>query len=263
MSEKGLKRPDGEDAFFIGWSPDVSSVDRRFLLGAAGGFIAMGAAGAAGLAALQNGPGAGQWNPGAIEDWLGVVSADPYPLLRYREAGGAARTALLFCETKCGVRQRLTALSPGISRVRGSLLSRGRHRAIAVTSGADWISAVEEQRDEELLERPLPRALGQALLQGEVLDTKCWFGAMRPGAGKPHKACASLCIRHGVPPSMRVRGADGRDRSLLLTDANGAGIVPDEDFLALVADPVEVEGQLVAIGDIVTFQVEPNDIRRL
>lgn len=263
MSKNGLKRPDGEDAFFIGWSPDIAPVDRRFLLGAAGGFITMGAAGAAGLAALQNGPGAGQWNPGALEDWLGVVSAEPYPLLRYREANGEARTALLFCETKCGVRQRLTALAPGMSRVRGSLLSRGRHRAIAVTSNADWISAVEDQRDDELLETPLPRALGEARLHGEVLDTKCWFGAMRPGAGKPHKACASLCIRHGVPPSLRVRSAEGVDRSLLLTDASGAGIIPDEDFLALVGDPVEVAGQLVAIGDIVTFQVEPDDIRRL
>ena len=33
-------------------------------------------------------------------------------------------------------------------------------------------------------------ALGEATYRGEILDSKCWFGAMQPGQGKPHKSCA-------------------------------------------------------------------------
>ena len=84
---------------------------------------------------------------------------------------------------------------------------------------------------------------------------------MRPGRGKTHKACASLCIRGGIPPSFWARTRDGRESVLLMTDANG-GPMP-MDILPLVADPVSALGEIVRVGDILQFRTDPEKYRRL
>ena len=37
-------------------------------------------------------------------------------------------------------------------------------------------------------------------LSGELVDPKCYFGAMKPGFGKIHKSCAIRCLSGGIPP---------------------------------------------------------------
>lgn len=37
-------------------------------------------------------------------------------------------------------------------------------------------------------------------LDGELVDSKCYLGTMKPGDGKTHKSCAILCLRGGIPP---------------------------------------------------------------
>lgn len=266
--EEGLVGRREDESFFVGWSADAARVDRRFMLAAAAGLTLAGGAAGAWLAASQQGPGAGSWAMGDVRGWLGRVFADPYPLIRYVDSDGVARTALLLCETKCGVRSRLNTLTDGASVVRGSLLRRGRHRAIAVVDGLDWIGpadvdALDVSVDLSALAEPAAVSLGEATFAGEILDSKCWFGAMRPGLGKPHKACASLCIRHGVPPSLHVRDRSGREHAFVMTAEDGGPIAPTEDFLALVADPVEVHGEIVALGDLVTMRVAQDGVRRI
>jgi len=39
-------------------------------------------------------------------------------------------------------------------------------------------------------EVPAAVAMGERTLRGEVIDPKCYIGAMKPGGGKTHKACA-------------------------------------------------------------------------
>ncbi len=264
MSDDNIIRPKHEDGFFIGWSPEVSTVDRRFLLAAAAGLTLGGGVSAAALASRQQGPGEGSWNQGEILDWVGMVSADPYPLIR-TETDGEVRTALLLCMTKCGVRRRITSASDEPTRVTGSLIRRGRHTALAVTDGLDWMGPAENPAavNAAALAEPQPVSLGEATFLGEILDSKCWFGAMRPGEGQTHKACASLCIRYGVPPALFVRDQSGREHAFIMTDPDGGFIPPEEAFLSLVADPVEVTGELVALGDLVTIRLDPSQIRRV
>jgi hypothetical protein len=93
------------------------------------------------------------------------------------------------------------------------------------------------------------------------MDSKCFFGVMRPGRGKTHKACAALCIRGGIPPSFLAQGADGREAVLLMTDSRGGPL--GDDILPLVADPVEAEGELVRVGDLVQFRADASAYRRI
>ncbi len=251
-----------DDAFFNGLSPDMPDADRRFFLGAGiAGLVGAGGLGA-GLSAAQRAPGPGSWNQGAeISEWRGVIARDPFPMLRTRDMDGAPRTALLGTNGKCGVRDRLAGYEGRFVVIRGSLISRGRHAMIAVADGPDWIAADDPTSSDPSLAFGDWTDLGETELRGEILDTKCWFGAMRPGEGKPHKACATLCIRGGMPPGFYVTDVARQSRLMLLVDEAGAAHGPD--LLPYVADPVSLSGRIAAYADLTYVQIRLSDVVRL
>jgi len=52
------------------------------------------------------------------------------------------------------------------------------------------------------------KSYGQMTLTGELVDSKCYLGVMRPATGKVHRACAIRCLSGGVPPGILLRHAD-------------------------------------------------------
>jgi hypothetical protein len=69
---------------------------------------------------------------------------------------------------------------------------------------------------------------------------------MKPGDGKGHKACASLCIGNGIPPVL-VTTANGTTEYLVLTDETGRG--PVSQLAAQFAgEPVVVTGERMEQG---------------
>lgn len=244
--------------FFIGWA-EMPDADRRFFLKAGAGLV-VGSAGVAGfVAAWQRPVGPGSWDIAAFEDYTGVVTASPYPMLRTRDIDGKVRTALLVCQTKCGVDARLASFAGKSVVINGSLVQRGEYTTIAVADGPDWIRAADAPVDPALA-FPAPEPLGELRLAGEILDSKCWFGAMRPAEGKVHKACASLCIRSGIAPAFFARDANDNAALLIMTERGGRF---GETMLAHVADPVEVTGMVSQVGDLFLFDVAPEGVRRL
>ncbi len=252
--------PENDDAFFIGWA-ETPPADRRFFLRLGLGLMAGTAGLGAGLAALQRAPGAGDWDPDQVREWRGTVSASPYAMLRSRDLGGdGPRTALLSCLGKCGVAAQIGALAGQPVVVSGSLIQRGRHAMIAVDEQGPWLRRDERAGPDAGLALPEPEALGEVSLSGEILDSKCWFGAMRPSDGKLHKACAALCIRGGIPPAFFARGPAGQSALMILTDA---GRAHGPELLALVADPVRLSGRVIRRGDLLMLDAPVSAIRRL
>ncbi|MEO0983699.1 MAG: hypothetical protein AAFX03_13720 [Pseudomonadota bacterium] len=249
------------DDFFNGLAPDMPAADRRFFLGAGlFGVLTAGGLGYA-LAAEQAAPGPGSWNQGAVtSEYRGLVTADPFPMLRTLDIDGAPRTALLACLGKCGVQPRLSAFGERQVVVRGSLIQRNRHAMIAVVDGMDWIEEAEGAADPRLAFGDWT-PLNDVSLKGEILDTKCWFGAMRPGYGKPHKACAALCIRGGLAPGFYVNDAARQSRLLVVVDERRQP--HGEDLLPLVADPVRLDGQAFAFADMAFLSASLSDVERL
>ena len=255
-----MARPEPDDPFFIGWA-DMPPADRRFFLRLGLGLMAGSAGLGAGLAALQRAPGAGDWDPDQVREWRGIVSAEPYALLRSRDLGGGVpRTALLSCLGKCGVAAQIGSLEGQPVVVTGSLIQRGQHSMIAVDEQGPWLRRDERATPDASLAFPASEALGEVSLSGEILDSKCWFGAMRPSDGKLHKACASLCIRGGIPPAFFARGPAGQSALTILTDA---GRAHGPELLALVADPVRIAGRLFRRGDLLLLDAPVSAIRRL
>ena len=247
-----------KDDFFIGWA-ETPPVDRRFFVRAGLGLMVGAAATAGGVAALQRPVGSGAWNMGEIREWRGIATAEPYSMLRTLDLDGTPRTVLLACQGKCGVSAKIGALAGKPVIVKGSLIQRGQHAMVAVIDGLDWI---QEDLDGTAgdLAFPEPEFMFEASLSGEILDSKCWFGAMRPSEGKVHKSCASLCIRGGIPPAFYVK--DRKDQKALMIMTSG-GYGHNQDLLPYVADPVQITGQVQRFGDLFLLDAPVSAIRRL
>ena len=251
-----------EDDMFIGWrGPPM--VDRRFLLAALPLGLALGAGGAYSVASNLSDPGPGAWMTGDTHSVTGYLSNDPYPLIRVPDANApfGVRTYLVFAEQKCTSALTLDGVTARPITASGVLIERRARRALEVPIFLDkWLRDADLPTDAAVA-NPTPEPLGEAILSGQIMDSKCFFGVMRPARGRTHKACASLCIRGGVPPSFWVRASDGREAVLLMTDANGGPL--NDAILPLVAEPVRAAGRLVRVGDLLQFRADAAAFERL
>ena len=86
---------------------------------------------------------------------------------------------------------------------------------------------------------------------------------MKPGRGKAHKSCATLCILGGIPPSLMVKHeGDADDYTLLiLTGPDGESI--KDTLLPFVADPIRVSGRMEQFGSLKRLRIDPETIERL
>lgn len=246
------------DSFFVGWSQDIPNVDRRFMLGAGAALIAGGAGLGAALGRLQNAPGDGAWEQGEVRTWTGLLLANPYPMLRTLDLGGAPHTAFLATSGKTAVRLPSEFIGQNVA-ITASLIERGQHAMLAAADGSDWIAPLAQAPAISLAFGP-EQDLGPVALSGEILDAKCWFGAMRPGFGKSHKACATLCARGGLPLAFCTEGCGGGEAPLFLDES---GRPHARAILSYVADPVFVTGRRIQVGDITQFRASITSIRRL
>lgn len=248
-----------DNDFFIGWADEAPEPDRRFFLGAGLALMTATAALAGGIAASQQRPGNGTWNQGAVREWTGVITGQPYAMLRTLDIDGTPKTALLSCLGKCGVAARVGTLERQPVVVRGSLIQRGKHAMIAVADGMDWIKPLPQPLQSDLTFPDL-EPVGAVSLVGEILDSKCWFGAMRPSEGKVHKSCAALCIRGGLPPAFYAKTRSGESALMIMTDSGNAH---GEALLPFVADPVDVSGQVQRWGDLLILDNPVSAIKRI
>lgn len=249
-----------EEEVFVGWA-GAPATDRRFLL-AALPLIGLGAAGSAHLLARAAGdPGAGRWNTGQVTRMTGVLAAAPYPMLFVEDpaAPQGLRTVLIVAQGKCTSGLKIAAEENSVVTVSGALIERGSRRMLEVPL------ALEKWLEPSAAAVKLPplqaEIISRTELAGEIMDSKCFFGVMRPGRGKTHKACASLCIRGGIPPSIWVRRADGRESVLLMTDASGRAL--GEAILPFVGEPVAATGEIVRVGDLLHFRADASAYRRI
>jgi hypothetical protein len=106
-----------------------------------------------------------------------------------------------------------------------------------------------------------PKVLAKtATLHGEIVDSKCYLGAMKPGGGKTHKACAMRCIAGGIPPMLVTRDGVGHETFYLLIAPDSG--VANEAVYPFVGDRVEVTGSVEQFDDVVVLRASPDLIHR-
>ncbi|MEL6477192.1 MAG: hypothetical protein AAFR17_07675 [Pseudomonadota bacterium] len=245
--------------YFIGFLPVPMGL-RPFLLTIAAALLVLFAGVGLLIGATQDdpGPGAFRFDYGR-QTVTGVLELRPYPLIRVIEGSEhvpAGRTLMLSGGGKTGVMDRAMPLDGQLATASGVILSRGDLDMLQVRGGAAGLGPAEGAAP-----APETEQLGRWRLSGEICDGKCLVGAMRPGRGLAHKACANLCIVGGVPPVfvstqpmegsafLLVAGPDGGDMPAALLDDVGAFI--------------ELEGEVERRGDLLILRADPSSLRVL
>lgn len=257
-----LARVDSGEAFYVGYLKMPGTL-RKFVVRVLPVLLALTGGTALLFSLSQNDPGNGVWADEAATTMIGRIEAAPYPILRAltNDPDMPVATILLVEEGKRGGGDAVRALDGGIAAVRGTLLQRDYVKLIELDMDGIKPDASLSESETSRLSLLQRESLGRVTLRGEIIDPKCYCGAMKPGEGKTHKACATLCISGGIPPMFVTFDPDGKRSYYLLSNPEGRAL--DERVLPFVADPVEIPGVLERRDDLTLFKIDPADIRRL
>ncbi|KZM52003.1 hypothetical protein [Labrenzia sp. OB1] len=208
------------------------------------------------LSSTQNDPGNGGFQWGNRFEQTGILELRPYPVFRVPADGDTpARTYMLAGQGKRGVFDQAEANRAETVSLRGVPVSRGDLTMIQVGK----IDAAAEDAPGFTPSIPVP--LGRWKLTGEICDGKCYAGAMRPGRGLAHKACADLCLTGGIPPVFVSSGpVEGRNFFLM---ADREGNLLGDELDPLLALYIEVEGEIEQLDDLMVFKADLTTARVL
>lgn len=251
-----------EPDFFVGYLP-VPRALRRFMSVAAliisllvlgAGFV---------LARSTTGGGRAQFRGGSSQGLVGVLTARPTALLWTLDpaAEGGVRGTLLVRQGKHGLGDRASALDGQVVRVDGAIIERDGRRMIELARLPEEAAEALPADDHERIAARASARGDQVTLEGEIVDSKCWLGRMRPGAQRTHRACAQLCIAGGIPAMFVTRAANGQEEAYVLADPRGGPI--GDAILAYVAEPVRLSGERVIEGDVSFLRIDAAKIERL
>ena len=277
------------DEFYIGWEdkapPAIGSRVRRavvFLLVLAVVLAAL-------LAVAQRTIGVSVFEWGNVKSFSGILKSQPYPHLlvpRPRASGGqtAFSSYYLVKPFKFGLDlETANRLDGKTVSLKGTLIYRGNQTMIEVVNDTIGVSDASspalppspslrrtgrapsahsgEERDGLGGLPATTVSLGQQTLIGEIVDSKCYLGVMNPGQLTTHRACAIRCISGGIPPVLLVRQTNGAPLYFLLVSPDGRPV--NKQVLDLVAEPVEITGDVQRQGELLILQADPSTYRRV
>ncbi|MFN0132699.1 MAG: hypothetical protein ACKVW3_09250 [Phycisphaerales bacterium] len=257
-----MTTPVQRDEFFVGYLPTMPrAIGRRTrVVAAALGLAALMLAGLVGAAQSDAGGAVWDADPATVE---GLFVARPTPMV-VSETPSGLRAVLLVGAGKCGAfggycgpgedwRGVAEAFAGKMVRASGTLLHRGDHAMLELDTGPRAVAVMEDGERRDRIELSMMAARkGSSVIEtvvGELVDAKCYLGAMKPGTGKVHRACAIRCIEGGIPAMIVDARPDGTVRGILLVGADGRSPMPSE-IRDLVGDAVSVSGPVGWIADL-------------
>lgn len=252
-----MSTPDEQGPLYVGYLP-LPRRYRMFIALLIPAFMLTLSITAAFIASTQRDPGDAVWNASEERTWSGVLLAHPYPMLVADD--GTTHLVVEIGKVGAQAREQLTD-APVAAEVRGFELHRGGRHIIELAPEPDAITVTQPSASSGPNQPPTQQYLDEVIYTGEIIDGKCFLGAMKPGDGKAHKACAILCIQGGLPPMIAVRenpfDPNPTEIALLLID--GSTEVPDA-ILDMVARPVEIRGNRSMIGSLMVIDTTTGNI---
>ncbi len=231
-----------EDRIYVGYLP-LPKEHRKALFLFAGTIMWVILFASFAIAFSQRDPGPAVWQTN-LESFEGTLFENPYPMLVTDEG----ETLMLVRMGKVGAQgDGVDGLDARRVRVHGRMLRRDGRRIVELAD----VGEVESDVVENLAtgaNAPRQQPISHETLSGEIVDYKCFLGAMKPGDGKAHQACAILCISGGIPPMLVTRNDDGSNRYQLVLAANGEPA--EDDLVGVIGIPVEVQGNVERWGDL-------------
>jgi hypothetical protein len=210
------------DDFYIGWQERAPTALAHHVRRIVGPFTLVLAIVVGLVAANQRRWEDGRFEFGVQRVFVGVLYEQPVPMLQVAANGTNPATAyLLVGPGKSGLPVFARNHHGKSVRLRGSLIEFGANRMIEVIEVNDGEQPPTAPGTEALPDPPA-HSRGDVALTGELVDTKCYFGVMRPATGKVHRACAIRCLSGGVPPGLLVRLPNDSAVVVLLTSDKAA-----------------------------------------
>lgn len=237
------------DGFYIGYEPEMPAVLSGRIRVVAFGLLLLAMVVALGLVVTQGGFADSVFEYGQERVFDGRIVERPYPLL----VDGSGRRYFLVGPGKHGAAAIADGFDGRLVRVRGTLIQRDADRMLEVRSGGiEGMPGAPRVAPGSLHRR------GDATLRGEIVDSKCHLGVMKPGEGPLHRDCAVRCLLGGAPPMLVVtNGRTTRRIALVAADSSPLTV----DLEASTGRPVLVRGVLYGRGDEEYLGVTPDSIR--
>jgi len=198
--------------------------------------------------------GTGTWNAYDKVSITGVVKAEPYPMIITEER--VNHPVLIVQLGKLAATEILAPLDGKTVLIEGFMIERGPWQMMEIEGPESVVEAPALA-----LAPPLKSAGMYVSLVGEIVDSKCMLGVMKPGAGKVHRDCAELCVLGGMPPMLLVKNDQGEKAAYLLVDQDGNAV--GRRLIPHIALPVEVEGFAFRMGDMTIIKVDPTSVQAL
>jgi hypothetical protein len=246
------------DPFYVGYHPEATapiarSVRHRVVVL---GLLVLGSAVL--LAFAQRRADRGVFEYGHPRSLQGQIREFPYPSLLVPRPGLTDRDAvytryLLVAEGKHGAQSLVAGLDGQWVNLLGTRIARPDREMLEVTTAG--VAPVPSAPNVRLgIPTPAVERLGRLTLEGEIVDSKCWLGVMKPATGTVHRGCASRCLSGGIPPLLMTIDSGGSAAHYLLTDAGGRPA--HKRFAELVGRRVRLTGEAWKEGDLTLMWVE-------
>lgn len=248
-----------ERPFYVGYLPHAPASLAAYLRLRVAGVVVIGILIALLITLSERPFAAATFEYGVTANYEGVISEFPYPTLLVRRPGDSGTMPYsryyLVGQGKAGMADAVAGLHGSTVRVNGTLIYRDEQTMIEVVP--DGVEALATG----VAALPPDEPLGNVVLKGEIVDSKCYLGVMKPATFKPHKACAIRCLAGGIPAILVVRRPDGRVEHLLLADLDGRAL--NDRVLDRIAVPVSVTGALHRRGADLVLYADPAQITTL
>lgn len=248
-----------QEEFYIGWQNETPPTTKRrlrvFVLALALVVIAVGFL----IVRSQQGFSNATFELGRITELEGVLIDRPVPFLQvYRgldpQGHPIMQHIVLVGAGKHGAHEAIMSaektagktLNGQVLRISGSLIYHDGQTLMEISKKPDSIIPITQSTQNEIPAQQ-EKSIGQVDITGEIIDPKCYFGAMKPGYGKTHRACAVRCIAGGIPPVFKTSAPDGSTRYYLIVGHDGQPV--NDEVLPFVADQVSLQGELRQLGD--------------
>ena len=229
------------DDFYIGYEPAMPPAMARRVRRTAIVLLLVAVVVTLLLIVVQSRFSAGRFEYGTTRTLEGRLVEFPYPVLD--TGGGASPTFYwLVGPGKHGAAGLVRGLDGRTVRVRGTVIERDGDAMLQIDAGA-----VEATRPHETPSASATVRIRTVTVTGELVDSKCHLGVMKPGEGPAHRDCAVRCLLGAVPPMVVVRGGRGAPQRLAMLDEDGRPFF--SDFSSLAGRPIRIRGTLIGQGD--------------
>ncbi|MEO1652744.1 MAG: hypothetical protein AAFU64_04290 [Bacteroidota bacterium] len=197
---------------------------------------------------------------GSVSEVKGVLYRYPVPMLKVKTGENAFQNLLLCGFGKDDALATLDALEAKVDNLEAyevtlktSLFYYDGHTILEVPFSKNNMAAYQK------LENPLPKRtvekIGEVSLKGQIVDSKCYLGVMKPGYGKIHRSCGVRCISGGIPALLVTNNGKGAQDYFILVGPDGEMI--NQKILDKVGFGVKVKGQLEKVDEWYVLKVDP------